>query len=77
MHPNQSYNPDMASSSRNLEAVSTEPLVRTIVREVPNLRNAAVAEEYKRQRAVINSASARQREEMDFWESVQSHEGWV
>jgi hypothetical protein len=67
----------MATSSRNLDTAPTEPLVRTIVREVPNLRNATVAEEYKRQRAVINAASERQREEMDFWESVQSHEGWV
>ncbi len=67
----------MAVSADNLEAVLSEPPTRTITREVPNLRNPSVAEEYRRQRAIINSASERQREEMNFWESAQSHEGWV
>ena len=58
-------------------AHSSEPLTREIIREVPNLRNASVAEDYKRQRAIINSALANRYEETDFWESVQSDEGWV
>jgi hypothetical protein len=66
----------MATSTSHLEA-SSEPTVRTITRQVPNLRNPAVAQEYKRQREVIHDASARQSEEMNFWESAQSHEGWV
>jgi hypothetical protein len=67
----------MATSTSHLEAASAEPTVRTITRLIPNLCNAAVAEEYKRQREVINDATARQTEEMTFWESAQSHEGWV
>jgi hypothetical protein len=67
----------MATSTTNLEDAQIEPPVRTITRQVPNLRNSAVAEEYKRQRAIITAAAERQREEMQFWESVQSHEGWV
>lgn len=51
--------------------------MRTISREVPNLRNPAVATEYRRQRAIINAAAESQREELDFWESAQTHEGWV
>ncbi len=67
----------MASPVRNFDTPQQEPPVRTITRDVPNLRNPAVAEEYKRQRAIIASAAARQREETEFWESTQSHEGWV
>jgi sucrose-6-phosphate hydrolase SacC (GH32 family) len=67
----------MAASTSHLEDTPIEPPVRTITRQVPNLRNPAVAEEYKRQRAIITAAAERQREEMQFWESVQSHEGWV
>jgi len=67
----------MATSTTHFEAASAEPTVRTITRVVPNLRNPAVAEEYKRQREIINDATSRQSEEMKFWESVQSHEGWV
>jgi len=67
----------MATSTPHLEASSAEPTVRTITRVVPNLRNPAVAEEYKLQREIIHDATARQNEEMKFWESVQSHEGWV
>ena len=55
----------------------TEPLTRAITREVPNLRNAAVADEYKRQRAIINASIESRREETDFWESLQADEGWV
>ena len=67
----------MATSTPPLEPASAEPAVRTITRVVPNLRNHAVAEEHKRQREVIHAATPRQSEEMKFWESVQSHEGWV
>jgi len=67
----------MATLTPHREAASAEPAVRTITRVVPNLRNPAVAEEYKRQREVIHAATSRQSEEMTFWESVQSHEGWV
>jgi hypothetical protein len=67
----------MATSTPHLEAASSEPTVRTITRVVPNLRNPAVAEEYKRQREIIRAATPRQSEEMNFWESAQSHEGWV
>jgi hypothetical protein len=63
----------MATSTPHLEAASAEPTVRTITHVVPNLRNPAVAEEYKRQREIINSATSRQSEEMKFWESVQPH----
>ena len=51
--------------------------MRTISREVPNLRNPTVAEEYKRQRTIVAAASQQQQEEMQLWESAQSHEGWV
>jgi hypothetical protein len=57
--------------------LEAEPAVRTVTRVVPNLRNPAVAEEYKRQREVIHDAAVRQSEEMNFWESAQSHEGWI
>jgi hypothetical protein len=67
----------MVGPVRNFEPLQQEPPMRTITREVPNLRNPTVAEEYKRQRAIITAAAERQREEMKFWESVQSHEGWV
>jgi hypothetical protein len=67
----------MATSTRHFEAASAEPTVRTITHVVPNLRNPTVAEEYRRQREIINSATSRQSEEMNFWESAQSHEGWV
>jgi sucrose-6-phosphate hydrolase SacC (GH32 family) len=67
----------MASHARNFEASQQEPPVRTITREVPNLRNPTVAEEYKRQRVIIAAAAEHQAEETEFWESVQSHEGWV
>ncbi len=62
------------ATTPHLEA---EPTVRTITRVVPNLRNPAVAEEYKRQHEVIHNATSHESEEMNFWESVQSHEGWV
>lgn len=67
----------MASSARNFEEFQQEPPVRTITREVPNLRNPTVAEDYKRQRAIIAASAAHQHEETEFWESAQSHEGWV
>jgi hypothetical protein len=67
----------MATSTRHLEAASAEPTVRTITRVVPNLRNPTVAEEYKRQREIINGATSRQSEEMKLWELIQSHDGWV
>jgi hypothetical protein len=67
----------METSTEKLDAVAEEPSMRTITRSVPNLRNPAVAEEYKRQRAIVFAASKLRREEMEFWESVQSHEGWV
>jgi hypothetical protein len=72
-----SHNSPIATSTSHLEAASAEPTVRTITHLVPNLRNHAVAEKYKRQREVIDDATARQIEEMSVWESVQSHEGWV
>ena len=67
----------MATSTRNLEDAPTEPSMRTITHEVPNLRNPIVAEEYKRQRSIIAAAAPRQSEDTSFWESAQSHEGWV
>jgi Protein of unknown function (DUF3018) len=67
----------MASAIHHHEPQQQEPPMRTISREVPNLRNPAVAAEYRRQRAIINAAAESQREELDFWESVQTHEGWV
>jgi hypothetical protein len=67
----------MATSIPHPEAAPSEPPIRTITRQVPNLRNPTVAKEYKRQRAILNAASKRQCEEMEFWESAQSHEGWV
>ncbi len=45
--------------------------------DVPNLDNPAVAAEYHRQREIINAAYERQREDLDFWEATQTHEGWV
>lgn len=67
----------MAISSQHAEAAVPEPLVRTVILEVPNLQNPKVAEEYKRQRAIINDALQSRGEEMAFWESTQSHQGWT
>lgn len=67
----------MSSAARNLDEFSQEPAVRTITREVPNLRNLTVAEDYRRQRSIITVAAEHQTQETEFWESVQSHEGWV
>jgi hypothetical protein len=47
-----------------------------VTRELPNLRNPIVAAEYRRQRAVIRAGVESQREELDFWEATQTHEGW-
>ena len=47
----------MATSAHNLEDFPIERPVRTVKRDVPNLRNPAVSEEYRRQRAVINASS--------------------
>jgi len=66
----------MATTTPHLEPAA-EPPVRTITRAVPNLRNPVVAQEYRRQREVIYAAIPHQSEEMQFWESAQSHEGWV
>lgn len=67
----------MATSTHNPEPARQEPLTRTVTMEVPNLDNPAVAAEYLRQREIVNAAYERQREELDFWEATQSHEGWV
>jgi hypothetical protein len=66
----------MATLTHNPESAQQEPLTRFITREVPNLRNPIVAAEYRRQREIIRAAVESQREELDFWESVQTHEGW-
>lgn len=71
------YNFYMASAIHNPEPAQAQPLVCTVTLELPNFDNPAVAAEYRRQREVINAAYERQREELEFWESVQSHEGWV
>jgi hypothetical protein len=65
------YTLHMATPARN-----PEPLTRIVSVEVPNLDNPIVAAEYRRQREIINAAYERQREELEFWESAQSHEGW-
>ena len=67
----------MATLIHNPESAPQEPLTRTVTMEVPNLDNPAVAAEYRRQREIINAADERQREELDFWEATQTHEGWV
>jgi hypothetical protein len=67
----------MATLIHNPEQAKEQPLMRTVTFELPNFDNPAVAAEYRRQREVINAAYERQREELEFWESVQSHEGWV
>jgi sucrose-6-phosphate hydrolase SacC (GH32 family) len=67
----------MPTSTSHREAKHSEPPLRTITREVPNLRNPTVAEEYKRQRTIVAAASQQQHEEMQFWESAQSDEGWI
>jgi hypothetical protein len=73
------YNLAMATSTPTIEteAAGKEPDTRTISRELPNLRNRAVAEEYRRQRAILQDAAASQRSEMEFWEAAQSSEGWL
>ncbi len=73
----QSYTFDMATLIPNPEPAPQEPLTRTVTMEVPNLDNPAVAAEYRRQREIVNAAYERQREELDFWEATQTHEGWV
>jgi hypothetical protein len=67
----------MATLTHNPESAPQEPLTRTVTMEVPNLDNPAVAAEYRRQREIINAAAESQREELEFWESVQTHDGWV
>ena len=67
----------MATLTHNPEPAPQEPLTRIGTMEVPNLDNPAVAAEYRRQREFINAAYERQREELDFWEATQTHEGWV
>jgi hypothetical protein len=67
----------MPTSTYHREATHSEPPMRTITREVPNLRNPTIAEEYKRQRVILTAAAEQQQEEMEFWESAQSHEGWI
>lgn len=73
------YNPAMATSTPIIEteATSKEPCTRTMTRELPNLRNRAVAAEYRRQRTAIHDAIPSQRTEMEFWEAAQSVEGWL
>jgi hypothetical protein len=67
----------MATLTHNPEPVPQEPLTRTVTMEVPNLDNPVVAAEYRRQREIINAAAESQREQLEFWESTQSHAGWV
>ena len=67
----------MATLTHHPEPAPQEPLTRTVSRELPNLRNPVVAAEYRRQRDIINAAVQSQREELEFWESIQTHEGWV
>jgi hypothetical protein len=67
----------MATLTHNPESAQQEPLRRTVTMDVPNLDNPAVAAEYHRQREIINAAYERQREDLDFWEATQTHEGWV
>ena len=61
----------MATSTPILdtEAAGKEPGKRTITRELPNLRNRAIADEYRRQRTILHDAAPSQRSEMDFWEA--------
>ena len=66
----------MAALTHNPETAPHEPTTRIVSRELPNLRNPVVAAEYRRQRAIINEAVLSQREELEFWEAVQTHEGW-
>jgi hypothetical protein len=66
----------MATLTHNLVSTHPEPLTRIVSVEVPNLDNPIVAAEYRRQRAIINAAVERQREELEFWESLQTHDGW-
>jgi len=66
----------MATSTHNPVLDTKEPATRIVSRELPNLRNPIVAAEYRRQREIINAAVESQREELEFWESVQTHEGW-
>jgi hypothetical protein len=70
------YTFDMATATHNPEPSKHEPLTRMVTRELPNLRNPIVAAEYRRQRAVIRAGVESQREELDFWEATQTHEGW-
>lgn len=67
----------MATATHNPEPAQGQPLMRTVTLKLPNFDNPAVAAEYRRQREVINAAYGRQREELAFWESTQSNEGWV
>ena len=66
----------MATLTHNPESAPPEPTTRVVSRELPNLHNPVVAAEYRRQRAIINEAVPSQREELEFWEAVQTHEGW-
>ena len=66
----------MATLTHNPESAPHEPATRIVSRELPNLRNPAVAAEYRRQRAILTAAVESQREELEFWESIQTHEGW-
>jgi hypothetical protein len=66
----------MATLTHNPVSAHEEPPMRIVSRELPNLRNPVVAAEYRRQRKIINAAYESQREELEFWESIQTHEGW-
>ena len=74
----RSYTSFMAFSAHKsaLSQEQGEPLTRTLTHEVPNLRNAEVAREYKRQRTIIHASTQTDRE-MAFWEPLQSQDGWV
>lgn len=50
--------------------------LRPIIRWVPDTRSPEFRERYQRQRAIIAHA-VETRNEAEWWERLQAHEGWV
>ncbi len=50
--------------------------LRPITRWVPNTRDPAFIEQYRQQRAKIAASVATASDDIEWWEKVQSHDGW-
>lgn len=69
--------------SQQAKSESSSPIdfaslgLRPVTRWVPDTSDPEFLERYRRQRAIIaDSITPERKLEMEFWESVQAHEGW-